>query len=117
MLTPFGKAIRKMRIEKGVRLKDMAEYLGMPSSYLSVIENGRKPIPEKMIDQVQMYFEDLGVTKNQWRIWADESKTLIKIDLTQADEMEREFYTAAGRRFKSLPLRTQKDLIKILKRS
>ncbi len=46
MLTEFGKAIRKIRLDKGEILKDMAKRLGISSAFLSAVENGRKNVPE-----------------------------------------------------------------------
>jgi transcriptional regulator with XRE-family HTH domain len=46
MLTPFGRLVRKTRIDRAMRLKEMADKLGMSSAYLSGIETGAKPIPK-----------------------------------------------------------------------
>lgn len=89
MLTEFGKAIRKIRLDKGEILKDMAKRLGISSAFLSAVENGRKNVPEKWIDQIiefyqldeegqkklkQAYFE----TKDSaaifgWRTWQNQA--------------------------------------------
>jgi transcriptional regulator with XRE-family HTH domain len=49
MLTPFGKKVRKLRIDVGVTLKSMADAMGVTSSYLSAIETGKRAVtdPEK----------------------------------------------------------------------
>ena len=56
MFTPFGKKIRKMRIDKEVRLKDMALSLGVTSAFLSAIETGKKNITPKLFDDTVQYF-------------------------------------------------------------
>ena len=57
MLTEFGKAIRKIRLDKGEILKDMAKRLGISSAFLSAVENGRKNVPEKWIDQIIEFYQ------------------------------------------------------------
>jgi transcriptional regulator with XRE-family HTH domain len=49
MLTEFGKKIRKIRLDRGLLLKDMANALSYSSSYISAIETGKREVPEDMI--------------------------------------------------------------------
>ena len=44
MLTAYGKAARKWRIDRHMRLRDMARDLGVSVAYLSALETGRKPL-------------------------------------------------------------------------
>jgi HTH-type transcriptional regulator, competence development regulator len=52
MLNPFGKALRKLRIDRGWLLKDMAGGIGVATSFLSGIETGRKAIPPGMVEKI-----------------------------------------------------------------
>jgi transcriptional regulator with XRE-family HTH domain len=45
MLTEFGQYLRKIRIDCGDLLKDMADKLGVTSSYLSAVETGKRNVP------------------------------------------------------------------------
>lgn len=45
MLTSIGRFLRKLRIDEGEILKDMAEKLGVTVSFLSAVENGKKHMP------------------------------------------------------------------------
>lgn len=47
MLTEVGKFLRKVRIDHDEILKDMATKLGVSVSFLSVVENERKNIPDE----------------------------------------------------------------------
>ena len=51
-MTPFGKAVRHLRIENEMLLGGLADALGVSSSYLSQIEAGKKPIPPGFPDRV-----------------------------------------------------------------
>lgn len=45
MLTSFGKFCRKIRIDNGKLLFDMAQQLGVSSAFLSKVENGKAKPP------------------------------------------------------------------------
>ena len=44
-MTPFGERLRALREARGIKLKDMAEALGVSSTYLSALEHGRRSKP------------------------------------------------------------------------
>ncbi|ACS51293.1 putative transcriptional regulator [Bartonella grahamii as4aup] len=54
MPTPFGKTLRKLRIDHSERLLDMAKKLDISVAFLSSVEIGKKSVPvgleEKLID-------------------------------------------------------------------
>ena len=45
MLTPFGKAVRKIRIDHNMKLSTMAERLDVKPAFLTSVETGRKSVP------------------------------------------------------------------------
>lgn len=51
-LTKFGKEIRKLRIEHGETMKDMADKLRKAPSFLSSIERGNKTPPASLVEDV-----------------------------------------------------------------
>ena len=51
-LTEFGKFSRKLRIDNGELLKDMAIKLNVTVSYLSAVEIGKRNIPEKWEEEI-----------------------------------------------------------------
>lgn len=50
MLTNFGKFCRKLRIDRGELLLDMANRLGVSAAFLSKVENGKKKPPKEWRD-------------------------------------------------------------------
>ena len=48
-LSPFGKFLRKARIDTGQTLKSMSAVLGVSVAFLSDIERGGKSVPVKKI--------------------------------------------------------------------
>ncbi len=56
-MTPFGDRMRKLRRERGVTLKDMAEAIGVSSAYLSALEHGKRGRPSwHLIQRILTYF-------------------------------------------------------------
>lgn len=56
-MTPFGDRMRKLRNERGVTLKEMAEALGVSSAYLSALEHGKRGRPGwHLIQRILAYF-------------------------------------------------------------
>ena len=56
-MTPFGDRMRKLRAERGVTLKEMAEALGVSSAYLSALEHGKRGRPGwHLIQRILAYF-------------------------------------------------------------
>lgn len=61
MITEFGKALRKMRIDRNEYIKDMAEKLHISVAYLSAIETGKRTIPESLVGRIgRAYFLTAG---------------------------------------------------------
>jgi HTH-type transcriptional regulator, competence development regulator len=48
-LTPFGEKCREIRKAKGMLLIDMAHIAGVSPGFLSLVETGRKQIPERLV--------------------------------------------------------------------
>jgi transcriptional regulator with XRE-family HTH domain len=44
-MTPFGEKMRRLRAERNMTLRDMAESIGVSSAYLSALEHGKRGRP------------------------------------------------------------------------
>jgi len=56
-MTPFGDRMRKLRAERGVTLKEMADAIGVSSAYLSALEHGKRGRPGwHLIQRILAYF-------------------------------------------------------------
>ena len=62
MLTEFGKAVRKARIDVGTSMLKMAESLGVKPSFVSQIETGKKNIPADFVAKAEKFFAGFGLT-------------------------------------------------------
>lgn len=56
-MTPFGDRMRRLRAERGITLKEMADALGVSSAYLSALEHGKRGRPGwHLIQRILNYF-------------------------------------------------------------
>jgi len=56
-MTPFGERMRKLRANRGVTLKAMAEAIGVSPAYLSALEHGKRGRPGwHLIQRIIAYF-------------------------------------------------------------
>ena len=56
-MTPFGERMRKLRAERQVTLKDMADEIGVSSAYLSALEHGKRGRPGwHLLQRIISYF-------------------------------------------------------------
>ena len=59
-LTPFGKAIKILRMDAGISQKEMAQDLGVSSTFLSNMEMGRNKINPDWVEKISEYFHQRG---------------------------------------------------------
>ncbi|WP_273723920.1 helix-turn-helix domain-containing protein [Bartonella sp. AU18XJBT] len=64
MPTPFGKTLRKLRIDHSERLLDMAKKLDISVAFLSSVEIGKKSVPVGLEEKViELYALDQEVAE------------------------------------------------------
>ena len=57
MLSAYGKILRKIRIDKGLTMAQMAKAVGITSAYLSTIERGKRNIPKSLTQDIIGHYE------------------------------------------------------------
>lgn len=55
-MTNFCKAVKIIRIERDSKSKDFAEFMGCSRSYVSAMENGKKPLTIKYLQKLIEYY-------------------------------------------------------------
>lgn len=67
MKETFAKYIKRLRVENGLTLTQLAAYIGLNSGALSKIENGKKKLDEKTLPKIASKFNlDLDILKNEF---------------------------------------------------
>jgi transcriptional regulator with XRE-family HTH domain len=110
MLTEFGRILRIYRVNHGITLKDMADSLFVPSSYLSSMEMGRKNIShdflKKLFNTYQFNEEEVKALKES----VANSGNVMKLDLRNSNREQRNLALEFARSFDSL----NEDEIKVI---
>lgn len=90
---PFGKLLRKKRVEKGFSLRRFAELVGVSPTYLSHVEQGKVDTPPRA-ERVRRMAELLGENADEWSALAgrmpEDLPDIIKQQPTQMPELLRE---------------------------
>lgn len=94
-LTAFGVEIRKLRLDKRMRLLDLAELLNKSAAFLSAIETGRKPIPDGFVRDVGKAMELSTEEFSKLRKAADRTRKHLTIE--RLPEHQREIVAAFAR--------------------
>lgn len=109
MLTPFGKALRQIRIEYGLKLLDVAKALGLSSAFLSALESGRKTIPDGFVTKISKSLPQLNAGNvKDLRKAADQTRKEVKVDTLEAED--REMVAAFARSISELSPEQKADI-------
>ena len=57
----IGQVMKALRLKQGKTLREVAAFLEIDQAILSKIENGKRPISEKLIQLLATYFKEDGV--------------------------------------------------------
>ena len=113
--TTFGRYLRKLRIDHGLIMKDLAEVLKVSSAYLSAIELGKKSIAEKNIVAIAGYFSLTVEQERELRHAASISQPSIKLDLSGNTNEQRELAVSFARRYQEISPDEQERLLELLR--
>ena len=115
MLTPFGITIRKLRLDKGMRLLDLARRISRSPAFVSAIETGRKPIPDSYVLMISRAMELSAPEIRELRGAAD--RTRKEVPVQELPEDQRELVAAFARKIDELPSDMMAKLKKIVLKS
>jgi transcriptional regulator with XRE-family HTH domain len=116
-LTPFGKALRKLRIDRDMLLKDMAKQASLTAAFLSAVEAGRKAIPPYLVDRIADS-NNLGqAERRQLSIAAEMSAQFAQINLSKmTSDFDRSLAVQLARNFDALDDVRKKAIKEIMDR-
>jgi transcriptional regulator with XRE-family HTH domain len=115
MLTPFGIAVRKLRLDKGMRLLDLALLIKRSTAFISAVETGRRPIPDAYVAMVARAMDLPAAEIRGLRRAAD--RTRKEVPVQHLPEDQRELVAAFARKIDELPSDMMADLKKIVLKS
>lgn len=99
MITEFGKALRKLRIEEDERLLDMSKRIQKSSAFISAVERGDKSPPMDFEELVISAYKLTEGAANALRKAADASRKAFTIE--PKSSLERDTAGLMARRMNS----------------
>src|SRR4051812_34218115 len=86
-VTPFGEAVRLMRMRYDVSMKAMADAMGIGSSYLSGMEYGEKTLADKYVAGAIEFFRGVATPEELKALQqaAERSKDVVNVAGLQPD--------------------------------
>lgn len=112
MLTDLGKELRKVRLDLGITLFDMASEAGISTAMLSSIETGKKAAPEGFVDQLARLYPLVKARKAEFQRLADRTKKEVRLQLDTREDAT-ELAVAFARNFKQLSDDQIKDMMAV----
>ncbi len=116
MITSIGKFLRKLRIDKGEILRDMADRLKVSSAFLSAVENGKKKVPEAWASKLEELYSLTSEQMEELRDAIVESSETVEINIHNASIANRQLAVSFARQFDTLDDKTVKKLFDLLKK-
>lgn len=114
-MTPFGEAMRRLRLRKGVSQKQMAYAIGVSPAYLSALEHGRRGKPSfDFLQRVAGYFNIIWDEAEELFSVAGTSDPKVVLDTAGLAADYTAFANHLARRIRSLPPEVISELENVL---
>jgi transcriptional regulator with XRE-family HTH domain len=114
--TEVGKMLRKIRIDSGEVLRDMAGKLGVSSSYLSAVEVGTRKMPQEWLSKINEHYQ---LNEDKFKELQDafcNVQVSVSIDLADVGNAKRKAAIVFARTFDDIDDETAKDIIQMLRK-
>ena len=115
--TPFGEAVLKIRQNRGILLIDMARVAEVSPGFLSLVETGKKPVPDTLVDKIAVGFDLTARQQEDLRDAAALSAQQYKIEIAEnASALDRQVAHALQTGFAKMSPTTKTKILKLLKK-
>ena len=102
MLTQLGIFLRKLRLDSGEIMKEMASKLDVSSSFVSAVENGKKKMPDSWHDAI-VHLYHLDQAKQDAFISAiEESQKSLEINLEDLSKEKKKLAFSFARELENM---------------
>ena len=114
MITKFGKLLRKIRIDHGEILKNMADKLEVSPAFLSAVEIGKKNVPKGWVERISSIYNLSPSETQALSLSAEDAVRSVKIDLLNASDTQRSVAIAFARSFDNMSEDTAKKIFNMM---
>ena len=115
-MSRLGVFLRKLRIEHGEVLMDMAQKLHVSSAFLSAVETDRKSAPLTWVDVIAEEYDLNAKQRAELREGVNESIKQVRLDVGESPANRRDCALAFARRFDSLSDQDVQMLMELLEK-
>lgn len=112
--TQLGKELKKLRIELGINLADMARKIEVSSAFLSAIETGKKKAPNDFLAKLANKYAYIKDNFDTFEILLNQSRQSVVLPLSNPSFEDTSLATAFARRFNSLTASEKSTIHKLL---
>lgn len=99
MITPLGKFLRKLRIDRGEILKNMADKLNVSPSFLSAVENGKKKMPDSWNSKICIFYHLTPEMREEFTKAIAETENSVTFSLDKLSLPQKEAAISFARQF------------------
>jgi transcriptional regulator with XRE-family HTH domain len=115
-MTPFGIRLRQLRAARAIKLKDMADALGVSAAYLSALEHGRRGRPTHAMvvaicAQLNIIWDEADELMRLARI----SHPRVTVDTAGLPAAATELANLLAERIRNLPPERTERILQLLK--
>lgn len=112
MTITLGKELKKLRIDLGITLMEMAKTIEVSSAFLSAVETGRKRVPDNFLDTLAHKYEDVANQRSKFDVLINQARKEVRMPVQNYEEAE--LATALARRFTHLTAEQKEKLMSIV---
>jgi len=112
--TKLGEFLRILRIKNHEVMGDTADVLNVKTPFLSAVENGKKKAPAEWEEILTKHYNLSAEEQLELHNAIEDSKTQMKIDLTNSNMFQRKMALEFQRSFEDIDEETAKSIIELL---
>lgn len=102
MLTQLGIFLRKLRLDSGEIMKEMASKLDVSSSFLSAVENGKKKMPDSWYDAIVHLYHLDPAKQDAFMSAIEESQKSLEINLEDLSKEKKKLAFSFARELENM---------------
>ena len=110
LLTKLGRFLRKIRIDRGELMLDMAEKLGVTPAFLSAVENGKRKPPKEWEEKIIGLYDLNEEQAEEFRDAFFDALNSEKLDMSSFSPYQQDLMLAFARKLPNLSEMEIKDI-------
>ena len=116
--SPIGVFLARYRLDRGMKLRDMAATLGVTPSYLSAVEHGTKPLTRVLARALEITLDFRGAReRNAFEKACDLTIGVFTLAPVPGDTLDARLCAAFARSYRRLDTKQKKTILKILRKA